>query len=113
MLRRLDHLAAQRANFAIETTLSGKTLAKWVAAQRRDRGYGCQLVYVWPRSPEVALERVRRRVAPAVMLTERWVVFENKDEDTPRPIAKGVRQETVSVYDQFLWSEFCEQAQCR
>lgn len=61
LLRRLDELRRQGADFAFETTLSG------LAHQRTIRdlhasGYSTYLIYLWLPSPETAVERVRLRV---------------------------------------------------
>lgn len=61
MLKRLDDLAQQRADFAFETTLASRTFAPW-AARHSAAGYSVHVVYVWLRSPELAMERVKNRV---------------------------------------------------
>jgi predicted ABC-type ATPase len=137
MLERLDELASRRVDFAVETTLSGKSLAGWITRQQEQRDYQCHIAYLWPRTPDVALERVRARVAsgghhvPESIvrrrywrsirnfvglyrgLAETWTVFDNKDMGAPLLLASGVRLATTSVSRPDLWVQFCEQAQCR
>jgi predicted ABC-type ATPase len=61
MLEHLRELAAKRRSFAFETTLSGRTYARWLAELARD-GYAVHLFYYWLDSAEVAIGRVAERV---------------------------------------------------
>jgi len=61
MLQRLDELAAARADFALETTLSGVTLASWLQ-RLKQTGYNVSLVYFWLANPDLAVARVAERV---------------------------------------------------
>jgi predicted ABC-type ATPase len=51
----------RRMSFAIETTLSGKLPRKWIAVAR-SLEYNVTLYYIALSSPQVAIDRVRRRV---------------------------------------------------
>ncbi len=62
MLARLDELVARGADFALESTLSGSTLAQRIKVWR-NRGYRVHLVYLWVPSPEFCIARVSIRVA--------------------------------------------------
>ncbi len=59
MLKRLHDLAVQRKNFAFETTLATRSYAKWLKGLH---GYDIHLIYLWLRSPEIAIARVQERV---------------------------------------------------
>lgn len=61
MLARLRDLAAARADFAFETTLASRTFAPWLAGLAAD-GYEVHILYVWLRTPGLAVRRVRARV---------------------------------------------------
>ncbi len=61
MLAQLDALAAQRVDFAFETTLASRTFVPRLRALR-SAGYEVLLVYLWLPSPELALLRVQERV---------------------------------------------------
>lgn len=128
MLRRLEKLVAARQDFAFETTLSGATfltaLARW-----RSAGYAVRIVYLWLRSVDVAVERVRRRMrrgghtVPDDVIRRRyarglanfatryrdaadaWQLYDNTDAGYPRPVARGDR-DSVQVIDADRWSEF-------
>ena len=61
MIQRLDHVVSQGEDFAIETTLSGTWLVKRIP-RRRELGYRVELIFLWLSDPDIAIERVRRRV---------------------------------------------------
>src|SRR5437879_465876 len=61
MLEQLDELTAQRANFAFETTLAGKTYASWLNSLR-ESAYKVHLFYFWLAKVEMAIDRVATRV---------------------------------------------------
>ena len=61
MLEHLRELADDRVNFAFETTLATRSFAPWLA-EIKANGYRFHLVYIWVRSPDVSIERVRDRV---------------------------------------------------
>src|SRR5262249_28783399 len=61
MLRRLHALAEQRASFAFETTLAGRSYVRWVRSLGK-AGYKIHLVYLWLASADLAVARVAERV---------------------------------------------------
>ncbi len=61
MLGRLRALAAERASFAFESTLASRSFAPWLMGLV-SFGYDIHLIYVWLRSPDLAVRRVRKRV---------------------------------------------------
>lgn len=61
MLHRLRDLASRRASFAFETTLASRTFAPWLRRLRAD-GYDVHVLFIWLRSSDLAIRRVRRRV---------------------------------------------------
>jgi predicted ABC-type ATPase len=61
MLERLRALAAERASFAFETTLAGRSYVPWLEGLRA-AGYWVHLVYFWVESADMAVERVGIRV---------------------------------------------------
>ncbi|MBI4820128.1 MAG: zeta toxin family protein [Deltaproteobacteria bacterium] len=62
MLRRIQQLRRDRQDFAVESTLSGRSLAETLRSLRSE-GYAVHLVYLWLSSPEESIRRVRARVA--------------------------------------------------
>ena len=110
-LRELDRLAAERVDFALESTLSGvayvSRLKRWKAA-----GYRVEIVYLKLPSPRLALRRIAERVkqgghdVPEVDVRRRfqrswdnfwaiyrpmadvWTVYDNAG-DKPKLIERG------------------------
>ncbi|MEO5960927.1 MAG: AAA family ATPase [Opitutaceae bacterium] len=62
MLRRLRELAAQRADFSFETTLSGRAYAP-LLREMKAAGYYVRLDFLWIPQLDVTRKRVRARVA--------------------------------------------------
>jgi predicted ABC-type ATPase len=61
LLEWINELAANRCDFAFETTLASRTYAPWLRSLKQC-GYRVTLIYYWLASPEVAIARVRQRV---------------------------------------------------
>lgn len=62
MIERIDELLSKKADLAIETTLATRTLVK-IIKDAKVLGYTITLIYFWLNMPELAIERVRLRVA--------------------------------------------------
>ena len=62
MLERIEILLEQGVSFAIETTLATRSYVQLVR-KAQAKGYCVQLLFFWLNSPEVAIQRVARRVA--------------------------------------------------
>lgn len=112
LLGELDRLAAERVDFAFETTLSGLTyvrrLQRWKQA-----GYRVEIVYLRLRSTQLALRRIAARVrqgghnvprADVIRrfsrgwenfqrvyrpLADNWAVYDNSS-DEPRILEKSL-----------------------
>ncbi|MCE5264174.1 MAG: zeta toxin family protein [Deltaproteobacteria bacterium] len=104
-----EHIDAGH-DFAIETTLAGRSYVKLLKGLK-EKGYGIHLFYLWLHKPDLALKRiservragghavppevVRRRFARSVPnffhlyrpLLDSWMLFDNS-ADLPRLIAK-------------------------
>ena len=61
-LETIRRYVAEGEDFAIETTLSGLTYARSIP-EWKENGYNVRLFYLWLPAPELAIERVRIRVA--------------------------------------------------
>ncbi|MDE6339615.1 MAG: zeta toxin family protein [Muribaculaceae bacterium] len=113
MLKRINLLLEQRKTFAIETTLATRSYASLVT-RAHDLGYHVILLYFWLSSPEMAIDRVAKRVregghniptetiirrywlglnnffdifAPIVNM---WIFYENMDETIKIATSEGV-----------------------
>ena len=62
VLRQIDEYAAKGADFAFETTLSGTSYARLVK-ELKIRGYIVHLFYLWIPNTELAIQRIKDRVA--------------------------------------------------
>ena len=78
MLMRIQYLLEKGSDFSIETTLATRSLVG-VIQEARSRGYTVTLLYLWVQAPEIAIQRVKDRVAsgghniPEKVLRRRYV----------------------------------------
>lgn len=117
MLKKLRYLFTRREDFCIETTLATRSLLKMVR-MAQDQGYFVTVVYLWLRSPEIAVKRVAARVeagghdvAPDVIrrryytgleyffdlyspVCDKWMLVDNSEADF-RIIAEGSAKGTT------------------
>ena len=129
MLKRLHDLAEQRRTFAFETTLAAKHYARWIKKLRHD-GYAFQLMFLWLRNADLAVERVRARVhagghdIPELVIRRRyaaglgnfaklygpladtWAVYDNSHLPSPMMIAQGSQGEDHRIIQADLWEGF-------
>jgi predicted ABC-type ATPase len=127
MVKRIRALADAQSNFAFETTLAAKSFAPFLRGCRT-KGYTINLMYFWLRSPDLAVERVARRVASGghsipeadirrryerglrnlfnlyLPLCDGWMVFDNSDP-VPRLIAEAIMNEPPRIYSEGIWQE--------
>jgi predicted ABC-type ATPase len=127
MLRRLRELAASGADFAFETTLASRSFAPWIAGLR-ENGYEFRLAFIWIPTPDLAVVRVRGRVAAGGHhvpedvvrrryergvdnffklyrpLADRWLVLDNTERAAPRLIAQGRGDDEIEVLDERTWN---------
>ena len=61
MLQRVQELAAAKTDFALESTLSSRSLASWIERMRGE-GYVFHLIYLWLSDADLAVQRVAERV---------------------------------------------------
>jgi len=132
MLKRLRELAEQQKSFAFETTLATRSYAGWLE-RLREQGYQVHLSFLWLRSPEMAIERVKYRVASGghnipeetirrryrkgiksffslyQPLADSWAVYDNSAFHNPALIANGEGKAEI-VIQPALWQSFCEVA---
>lgn len=62
MLQRIDQLLADGETFSIETTLATRSHVGLIR-RAKQLGYEVTLIYFWIRTPELAVQRVARRVS--------------------------------------------------
>lgn len=132
---RLEELRAERESFAVESTISGRSLQR-VVRTLKAAGYTTLLVYLWLPEPDLAVERVanrvrlgghhvpeadiRRRFYRSVVnfdtvyrrITDSWRVYHAlrpMDDPDPRVIAHGVGDEVADILDEDAWLEIQRQ----
>ena len=110
VLKEIQELSGKGISFAFETTLSGKTYLSLIKSLK-SKGYQIHLFFLWIPSPDLALARIKDRVAsgghdvPATDVRRRfrrsvenffkvyephlnsWMLFDNS-EQTPRLVAE-------------------------
>lgn len=99
MLDRLDELARQRADFALETTLSGRGYLRWLRGLRAE-GYVVRLFFLWLPTVDISLARVAERVRRGGHFVP--------DEDVRRRFGRGLlnlRESYRSVVDSWILFE--------
>lgn len=130
MLNRLRSLAANLATFAFETTLSTRSYARWLPTLQHS-GYRVGLVFLYLDSPDLAIERVRGRVAEGghdvptpiirrrytrgldnlinlyLPIADEWAVYNNSGQ-TPDLIAEGRTRRADQVVDAERWKRITE-----
>ena len=122
MLLKVRYLLKRNEDFAIETTLATRTLLKIVKAAQ-DAGYTVTLLYFWLNSPELAIARVKARVAAGghnipeetirrrynvgidyffniyAPISERWILADNSQIPF-RVIAEGSKNDVINIKDE-------------
>lgn len=83
MLERIEILLSQKVNFAIETTLATRSYLNLIN-KAKAIGYEVQLIFFWLNSPEMAHQRVAKRISegghniPKDVITRRyWLGIKN------------------------------------
>ncbi|HVF68569.1 MAG TPA: zeta toxin family protein [Pyrinomonadaceae bacterium] len=129
MLKRLRALADGGGDFAFETTLATRSYATWLEDLKR-RGYSFQLIFLWLRNVELALERVKRRVLTGghgvpedvvrrryvrgarnffrsyQPLADSWVLYDNSVSGAEVKVAVGEGVSVTELLEESLWREF-------
>ncbi|WP_017741702.1 zeta toxin family protein [Scytonema hofmannii] len=127
MIQRLRSLSDSGRDFAFETTLAAKTFAQFIV-NCRAKGYTINLIYFWLQSPDLAVERVARRIASGghsipedvirrryergrknlvslyLPLWDRWIVYDNSRVDV-RLVAEYTINQKLVLYQRDIWNQ--------
>lgn len=127
MLERLRTLANSDADFAFETTLAARSFVPFLQ-KCKDKRYTIGLLYFWLRSPDLAVERVARRVASGghsipedvirrrydrgrrnlfdlyLPLCDEWFILDNSQPGY-QLVAEGMIHQPPTIYDQETWTQ--------
>ena len=128
MIQRIMGLLTSGETFSVETTLSTRSYLSLIK-QAQEKGYTVSLIYFWLNSPELAIERVRQRVAngghdiPPIVVRRRyrsglenlfkiympcvdyWMLADNSN--TPRVIVADAfrKGNEINIYDENLFNQ--------
>lgn len=133
LLRRMDDFAAAKQDFAVETTLSSRSLAPRIV-RLKEQGYEFRLFFIWTPAPNLSIERVAARVRlgghniPEATIRRRWSaglhnffhlyrpiadewrIFRNLEPEGPILIAQGHRGKRTHVEEPQFWRRIQRQA---
>lgn len=126
MLKRLHDLAASQVDFAFETTLASRSFMPFLE-KCQNQGYQVNLIYLWLETADLAVERVRERVAAGghdiaetvirrryesgrrnfhllyLPLSDKWQAYDNSGL-LPELVAKGGKGMPISINKPETWS---------
>ncbi len=132
MLMRIRYLLRRKEDFSIETTLATRSLLKMIA-EAQEEGYTVTLLYFWLNSPDLAVARVKARVAAGghnipeetvrrryrvgleyffrdyAPICDRWILADNSQVPF-RVIAEGHKNEVTVVKDHETYKTIKESA---
>lgn len=127
MLERINELLDQQVDFAIETTLTTLSYRKTIE-QAKAKGYHVTLLFFWLNDVNLAIERVKTRVAEGghnipenviirryykgisnlinvfTSLCDYWIVIDNSIKPISE-IAEGIKDAEIVIYDNNLWEQ--------
>ena len=131
MLERLHTLAAERAYFAFETTLAGRTQANWLTTLR-DFGYTVVLIYLclasadlavaWPNESAWVGTTSQKRLFAAlsrsiqnlfrlyIPTVNRWQIFDATQPGIPEIVALGEVGGVEKVRNESQWQRIKQEA---
>ena len=128
----IKYLLKRKEDFSIETTLATRSLLKMVAEAQAE-GYTVTLMYFWLNSPDLAVARVKARVAAGghnipeetirrryrvglsyffkdyAPLCDRWILADNSQVPF-RVIAEGYKDDVTVIKDHEVYNKIKESA---
>ena len=132
MLLKIKYLFARKEDFGIETTLATRTLLKMISMAQKE-GYTVTLMYFWLNSPDLAVARVKARVAAGghnipeetvrrryrvgisyffkdyIPLCDRWILADNSKVPF-RVIAEGSKNDIINIKDRETYEKIKKSA---
>ena len=130
MLEIMEELSNSDRDFALETTLASRSLYSF-ATECQSKGFQFHLIYIWLASPELAVQRVAKRVRsgghniPENVIRRRyergranfynlyrpiadtWTVLDNSGEQT-KLVAEGEKELMTQVFFPDIWQTIIE-----
>jgi len=126
MLKKINDFIKKNYDFAFETTLASKSYLKTIE-KAKENGYEVTLLFFWLDSVELAIERVRTRVAegghniPEKVIRRRyfsgiknlfelylpicdyWMITDNSNPNL-RLVAEGTKEEIIKIEDDSIFN---------
>ena len=127
MLKRVKYLANSQLDFAFETTLSGLNYLRFLRECQK-LNYNINLIYFWLKSPQLALARVKQRVASGghnipedviirryyrgqknliesyLPLCDTWIIYDNSNFPT-QLIATYTSEQKTTIYQPKIFNK--------
>jgi predicted ABC-type ATPase len=132
MLKRINELLDEGADFALETTLATKSYVSFIK-KGQSAGYEITILYFWLSSPQMAFERVATRVSKGghnipedvierryysgirnllnlyIPVCDNWRIFDNR-KVVSELIAKGSLHLAKTIINHDIWDIILRQA---
>ncbi|OAV73352.1 hypothetical protein Barb6_00320 [Bacteroidales bacterium Barb6] len=127
MSKRIKELISSGETFALETTLATRSIANLIRGAQKE-GYYVTLLYFWLNTPDLAVERIRMRVAAGghnvpenvvrrrytagirnlfslyIPISDYWMMTDNSM--TPMEIiAKGFKSDRREILNQIIYNK--------
>ncbi|MCC6759077.1 MAG: zeta toxin family protein [Candidatus Omnitrophica bacterium] len=127
LLKEIDQFIGRRDDFAVETTLAGKTYVNLIK-EAKAKGYSVYIFFLWIPSLKLATERIKQRVKQGghhvpdadvkrrlerslgnffslyMPLADAWDIFDNS-ADEPRLIVK-YNEKGLQILDRALYKQW-------
>jgi predicted ABC-type ATPase len=127
MYKRIRELIEMAETFALETTLASRSIANLIK-NAQSKGYSVTLLYFWLNTPDLAVERVKNRVAAGghnvnevtvrrryragilnlfdlyMPICDYWMITDNSLSPM-EVIAKGVRNGDRDIYNAVVYDK--------
>lgn len=132
MLKRINELLNEGADFALETTLATKSYVSLIK-KAQQAGYEVNLLYFWLNSPQTAADRVARRVSKGghnipievierryyrgiknllnlyIPVCDKWYITNNMTVPS-EAIAQGTTQFGEVIFNADIWERILKQS---
>ncbi|MES2219283.1 MAG: zeta toxin family protein [Pseudomonadota bacterium] len=133
MLKRIWSLAAEKMNFAFETTLATRTFAINLIPKLKKENYQIHLTFLWLQSPDLAVSRVKERIkmgghsVPEEVIRRRykaglknffslykplidsWQIYDNSNAKELHLIASETVEKKLTVKNTNIWKKLLEE----
>jgi predicted ABC-type ATPase len=127
MYKRIREMIEMAETFALETTLASRSIANLIK-NAQSKGYSVTLLYFWLNTPDLAVERVKNRVAAGghnvneltvrrryragilnlfdlyMPICDYWMITDNSLSPM-EVIAKGFRKGEIEIYNAVVYNK--------